>query len=226
MRPPTNMTSSTRYSFFFTLAALACTTALAATACSSGDVPVGSSAQELKKKPNGGATGDGTTCSWDDAVRHDVATGATTTTPAPNGPYKVGDTFKSLDGCNDCSCSAQGILCTLRACAPQPGGGTCSYGGKTYAAGASFPSTDGCNGCGCQSDGSVVCTERACAPAPNDCKKTGCSGNICSDQDVASTCEWQASYACYQTATCERQASGQCGFTQTPALTQCLAANP
>lgn len=211
--------SRTAAILFVTLSA---TTALTISACSSGDVPVGSSSQALKKTPKGNATGNGTTCSWEDTVSYDVATGKETVTPNPNGEYKVGDTFKSSDGCNDCSCTAQGIACTERACDPGPGGGTCSYDGKTYAAGQSFKSTDGCNSCGCQADGTVACTEIACAPA-QACKKTGCSGQLCSDQDVGSTCEWNESYACYATATCARQANGQCGFTQTAELTSCLA---
>jgi hypothetical protein len=67
-----------------------------------------------------------------------------------------------------------------------------------------------------------ICQPKAGAGA---CVKTGCSGQICADQDMFSTCEWREEYACYQTATCERQASGQCGWTQTPALTTCLANN-
>jgi hypothetical protein len=42
---------------------------------------------------------------------------------------------------------------------------------------------------------------------------------------MASTCEWLPEYACYKTATCEKQADGKCGWTQTPTLTACLA-NP
>jgi hypothetical protein len=52
---------------------------------------------------------------------------------------------------------------------------------------------------------------------------TGCSGEICADQDVASTCIYKPEFACYQGATCERQADGACGWTQTAALTACLA---
>ncbi len=56
------------------------------------------------------------------------------------------------------------------------------------------------------------------------CYVGGCSGQICSDQpDVISTCEWRDEYACYQTATCERQPDGQCGWTSTPELDACLA---
>lgn len=211
--------------FSASLVALATAAALSVSACSSGEVAVGSTEQALQKGKNGGPTGNGQTCSWSDSVSYDVATGQTTTSPSPNGEFKVGDTFKSTDGCNDCECTADGILCTLRACAPAPGGGTCLYNGRTYQASEGFRSSDNCNSCSCQSDGNVVCTDMACAPAPT-CKKTGCSGQVCSDQDVASDCSWEPSYACYQTATCARQANGLCGFTTTPELTKCLADNP
>jgi hypothetical protein len=55
------------------------------------------------------------------------------------------------------------------------------------------------------------------------CYVGGCSGQICSDQEgVISTCEWKDEYACYASATCERQPDGQCGWTPTPELTACL----
>lgn len=57
------------------------------------------------------------------------------------------------------------------------------------------------------------------------CIKTGCSRQVCSDQEVMTTCEFRAEYACYQRATCERQASGECGFTDTPELRACLRRN-
>lgn len=60
------------------------------------------------------------------------------------------------------------------------------------------------------------------ADAP--CFVGGCSGQICSDQEgVISTCEFRPEYACYQQATCERQAGGECGWTETPELDACLA---
>ncbi len=59
---------------------------------------------------------------------------------------------------------------------------------------------------------------------PGECHRGGCSGQLCTDRDdVVTTCEWRPEYACYQQATCERQADGQCGFTQDEALTSCLA---
>jgi hypothetical protein len=57
------------------------------------------------------------------------------------------------------------------------------------------------------------------------CFKTGCSSQVCSDQEVITTCEWREEYACYRSARCERQANGQCGFTDTPELRRCLRRN-
>lgn len=54
------------------------------------------------------------------------------------------------------------------------------------------------------------------------CFKTGCSQQVCSDEEVVTTCEYRSEYECYKTARCERQANGQCGFTTTPELTRCL----
>ena len=59
-----------------------------------------------------------------------------------------------------------------------------------------------------------------------ECKPTGCSGQICSDQDMITTCEYRAQYACYKDAICERQTTGQCGWTQTTKLKSCLANPP
>jgi hypothetical protein len=58
--------------------------------------------------------------------------------------------------------------------------------------------------------------------AAGSCFATGCSGQICADRDVASTCEWRPEYACYDTARCEMQADGGCGWTQTAELEACL----
>jgi len=57
------------------------------------------------------------------------------------------------------------------------------------------------------------------------CVVGGCSSQLCLEEgnDMATTCEWTAKYSCYQKATCERQTSGQCGWTETPELLQCIA---
>ena len=54
------------------------------------------------------------------------------------------------------------------------------------------------------------------------CVRSGCSNQICADHAVMTTCEFRPEYACYQKATCERQANGDCGFTPTPELNECL----
>jgi hypothetical protein len=65
-------------------------------------------------------------------------------------------------------------------------------------------------------------------PAGGECIKGGCSGTVCTEpgNDVVTTCEYKAEYACYQTAKCERQADSKCGWTQSPELTACLANPP
>lgn len=72
--------------------------------------------------------------------------------------------------------------------------------------------------------------EKGKAPTPvstGGCYVGGCSGQLCTDtQGSISTCEYTASYACYKTARCERQATGRCGWTQTQALKMCLANPP
>jgi hypothetical protein len=68
-------------------------------------------------------------------------------------------------------------------------------------------------------------TRLKAAPAKT-CKKTGCSSQLCSDQDVITTCDWKPEYACYATATCEVQADGNCGWTMSDALKACLNPPP
>jgi eight-cysteine-cluster-containing protein len=64
----------------------------------------------------------------------------------------------------------------------------------------------------------------------NGCAVAGCSGQLCVSADEASTiittCEYRAEYTCYREASCEPQADGMCGWTETPELTQCLANPP
>jgi hypothetical protein len=112
---PTTMSRSRAVlSTIGTLVALtAFTSIVGAEACSTGEVPVGAvsqSGQALQKKSDGTATGNGIVCSWDGTAYADNAA------KAGASDYGVGATFKSFDGCNDCSCTAQGIMCTIRLC--------------------------------------------------------------------------------------------------------------
>lgn len=62
-------------------------------------------------------------------------------------------------------------------------------------------------------------------PGQSECRRTGCSGQICSDSDIITTCEYRAEFTCFQNARCERQQNGTCGFTQTSELQSCLSAS-
>jgi len=56
------------------------------------------------------------------------------------------------------------------------------------------------------------------------CFVGGCSSEVCSDDpDVVTPCIYRPEYVCYKRATCERQANGACGWTETPELLQCIA---
>ena len=63
------------------------------------------------------------------------------------------------------------------------------------------------------------------ARAVPPCVVGGCSGQICSDQPLFSSCEWRPEYACFSGAVCERQRDGKCGWTPTLELRACLVSN-
>ena len=61
----------------------------------------------------------------------------------------------------------------------------------------------------------------------NECAIAGCSGELCVSADEAddifTICIYRPEYACYREASCELQANGKCGWTQTTELLACLA---
>ena len=64
--------------------------------------------------------------------------------------------------------------------------------------------------------------------ALRQCLQAGCSNQLClpaqhSLGPAFSTCEWRPEYDCYKNAVCELQPTGECGFTLTPELQNCLA---
>jgi hypothetical protein len=76
----------------------------------------------------------------------------------------------------------------------------CGYEGQRYEAGQSFPAADGCNTCTCELDGSISCTEIACATAvdecqtSSDCLRQAIDTSFCADGEwacVNSMCEYQ-----------------------------------
>lgn len=65
-----------------------------------------------------------------------------------------------------------------------------------------------------------------CVPEkPDVCVVSGCSGQICAPEPMASTCEWLPWYACFQVAVCEQQANGGCGWTPNAEFKQCMLDN-
>lgn len=128
---------------------------VALSACTAGDVAVGETnktGQQLKRQADGSPTGDGQTCSWKGTAGYDAAS------PSAQSSYAVGATFASLDGCNECSCSSQGIMCTVRAC-QQPKG--CTLEAKQCPDGSSVGRTGpNCEFAACPTT-PKACTEEA-----------------------------------------------------------------
>ncbi len=60
---------------------------------------------------------------------------------------------------------------------------------------------------------------------PKMCFPTGCSGQICADAEVTTTCEWRPEYACYRSASCSIQNNGDCGWVMDDELRRCLASH-
>ncbi len=71
-------------------------------------------------------------------------------------------------------------------------------------------------------DSESVSIKFSTATASGGCVITGCSSHICAEEDQVTTCEYREEYACYQTAKCERQSDGACGWTMTDELQACL----
>lgn len=131
------------------------------------------SEQKLQTKKDGSATGDGSACSWNGTAAADACG-----TPVP-GAYKLGDEFTSiLDRCNDCTCTAQGIMCTVRVCSAPPIDGNPP------------PSTGVCPALHrvCKGDAPPLADENGCLTrCPEDGKPVACDAiaRICKDGSTA-----------------------------------------
>lgn len=57
------------------------------------------------------------------------------------------------------------------------------------------------------------------------CKVSGCNSELCvsAGESISSTCQYKEEYSCYQSASCEVQPSGECGWTPTDKLNQCIS---
>ena len=61
------------------------------------------------------------------------------------------------------------------------------------------------------------------------CIVGGCSRELCTEstgEPLMSPCIFRPELVCYKNATCERQSTGSCGWTQTPQLRTCLKNPP
>jgi hypothetical protein len=58
--------------------------------------------------------------------------------------------------------------------------------------------------------------------AQDGCVITGCSSEICADEEMASICIYKDEFACYQEAQCARNIQGECGWVETVELVTCI----
>ena len=56
----------------------------------------------------------------------------------------------------------------------------------------------------------------------NGCIISGCNREICAEEEMSSICVYNEKFACYKTAVCETQMDGNCGWTMTADLKECL----
>jgi len=79
--------------------------------------------------------------------------------------------------------------------------------------------------------GSSTSAPTASPPVPiaaATCEVGGCNGTACAEpgKQMMTTCEYRPEFACYQSATCERQRDGRCDWSGTAELVACLANPP
>ncbi len=75
-----------------------------------------------------------------------------------------------------------------------------------------------------------TCVKPPATPTPTPytqagCVRGGCNGELCVSEtarNMNTTCDVKPQYACFRSARCEKQSNGQCGWTQTSELRQCL----
>jgi len=82
--------------------------------------------------------------------------------------------------------------------------------------------------CDCPPGSDCLCPQPVgtCLEArePTECQTTGCSGEICAAEDMASICIWDPSFSCLELTTCGNYApNGGCGFEPNDAYLACLA---
>lgn len=143
---------------------LVATATASVVACGGESISVGKTDQQLKTKRDGTPTGDGSTCSWAGTADVTTSSDGTVSNASTATTYSVNDDFKSPDGCNDCQCTARGIMCTMRACSSPPstssGGTACDAMARVCNDGSIAKVGPNCAKI-CPEDSQKACTEEA-----------------------------------------------------------------
>jgi eight-cysteine-cluster-containing protein len=135
--------------------------------------------------------------------------------PNPNAFCPGGKIVPKYDTDGICITGYACLPCEVKDCGPQPGmPNTLCPDGKTV----SGPTGK------CLPTGWGTCAwEIIECPAPK-CQITGCSGQICADKEVITTCEFMPWYGCFKLSECGTFGpGGSCGWKQTPAYLSCMA---
>lgn len=139
--------------------------------------------------------------------------------------YAINQGFPSADGCNSCSCTQSGIVCTDRACVGYGGsggvGGTAGTGGSGGTGGtAGTGGIGGIGGGGNQCNASVGCLQVPCAcldedadgQCDNHCPSYECINGQCVDVSPEPvTCGGLLGTACPNGEYCKFLPSTRCG---------------
>lgn len=123
------------------------------------------------------------------------------------GNHVVGDTYKSTDGCNSCSCTLNGEICTLRACAsssrssvssaPVCGNGKCESGEATSCPISCAP------GMACPQYCLAGTCQRDCmASSASSSSSNQCSPYVCKDGTSIPSCTSDGHVINYFVAPC------------------------
>lgn len=116
--------------------------------------------------------------------------------------HHVGESYPSADGCNSCSCTGNGEICTLRYCAPDPAPDCSPY-----------VCADGTNVDRCTDDGHIInYFAEPCLTHGGEAERTKCYGdNQCSGGEVCSTRYGDCESACEPGAeVCMQVCAGYC----------------
>lgn len=134
--------------------------------------------------------------------------------PNPSAFCPGGSMVSKLDSDGVCVAGYDCVPCQVADCGPALG-----MPNKLCADGKT---TSGPTG-KCIGNGWGSCTWEVLACPALTCKATGCSGQLCSDHDVVTTCEYLPYYACFAKSECGTFGTdGGCAWKQTTDYVSCM----